>query len=79
MERGLKLSPVGTTMRGYFSRGCLMEKKHVVIQALAIACITIIVMVGVLCGHDGTSVYYGIVSIGLIAGVNVYKAVNAKP
>ncbi len=55
-----------------------MEKQAAVIQAFAIVCITLIVLVGTYAGKDGNSVYYGIVSIGLIAGVNIYKATTPK-
>ena len=56
-----------------------MEKKSILIQIFAIVCLTIIELSAILTGVDGSSLYYVIVAIGAIAGIQIVKQTATKP
>ena len=65
-------------MRGYFSKGDFMEKKAILVQLFAIVCLTILEMSAILTNQNGNTLYYVVVAIGAIAGIQIYKQTANK-
>lgn len=54
-----------------------MEKKAILVQIFAIVCLTILELSAILTDQNGNTLYYVIVAIGAIAGIQIVKtAVN---
>lgn len=55
-----------------------MEKKAILVQIFAIVCLTILEMSVILTNQNGNTLYYVIVAIGAIAGIQIVKNTQAK-